>query len=92
MKSVCMQRERISDAFGRLTNARDNEDRDQVDALEEDKNVELSEVAFPDAVVHPRAVVIVSVDTDLAEGAVAASRCTNDLAVWAKTTGLESVE
>lgn len=49
-----------------LTQGRDGNDREEVEALDADKDVELSIVAFTDAVVDPRAMVVEAVDTDTA--------------------------
>ena len=45
-----------------LTKTRDDYNGDEVDALHNDKDVELSVVTLPDAVVYPRAVVVKSVN------------------------------
>lgn len=69
-------------------NDRDNDNSEQVNALHKDKYVELCEVAFADAIVDPWAMVIVAVNTSLAEGAVSAPRSSNHFAVRTQTARL----
>lgn len=66
----------------------DNDNSEQVDALHKDKYVELSEVAFANAIVDPWAMVIVAVNTSLAEGAVSAPRSSDYFAVRTQTARL----
>ena len=65
---------------------------DQIQALCEHKAVESSEVASPDAVVDPGAMVIVSIDAMIAKCAVAASRSPDNLAIRAETASFKIVE
>lgn len=59
-----------------------NEGRYQVDALNENKAVEVSVIAPADAIVDPRTMMIEPINADAAQVAVAAARCLDDFAVW----------
>jgi len=75
-----------------LTVDRDHGDGQKVGALDQDEYIELTEVAFTNTVIDPRAVVIVAVHTVIAERAMAASWCPYNGAIWAETAGLHAVE
>jgi len=60
--------------------------------LRHDKRVEVSEVALSDTVVDPWAMVIESVDTSLAQGAVPTARRSDHLTIWAQATRLVRVQ
>lgn len=66
----------------RLTDDWCNEGRYQVDALNENKAVEVSVIAPADAIVDPRTMMIEPINADAAQVAVAAARCSDDFAVW----------
>ena len=76
----------------KLTEEGYRQKREEIEALEKDKDVESGKVAPANAVVHPGAVVVVSVDAGVAEGAVAAPRSPYDLAVRTQATSLHRVE
>lgn len=71
---------------------RDDCNREEVETLADDKDVELSEVSLANAVVDPGAVMVVSVHTALAKCAMAASGRPDHLAVGTETARLEHVQ
>ena len=75
-----------------LTDDRYYDDREEVDALQHDKNVELCIVSLAYTVVNPWAVMIVAIHTDATQSAVTAARRANHFTVWAETACLHSVK
>jgi len=75
-----------------LTDDRDYDDREEIDALEEHENVELAVVPFANAIVDPGAVMVVPVDAALAEDAVTAPRRPDNFAVGTQAARFERVE
>lgn len=67
-------------------------DREQVDALNEDEKVKLAEVASPDAIVDPRAMVVIPIDTAVTECAMAAPGRAHDRAVRAEAASLHLIK
>jgi len=65
-----------------LTDDRNQNYREKVDTLNNYKDIELGKVSFTNAVINPRAVMIVSVYALEAKGAMATSRCPDYLAIW----------
>ena len=61
-----------------------NYSQNQSGYLREKVNKEDIVIPYPYAVVDPRAVVIVSVDTSVANNAMTRSICSNGLALWTK--------
>ena len=72
----------------------DGEDNDggEEQALTRDKGVEVHEVSFSDTVVHPGTVVVETIDTALAKGAVSAARGSDYFAVGTETTWFDLVQ
>ena len=60
--------------------------------MQYDKDVELSIVSFADAVVYPRAVVVVAVHTSLTKRAVTAPWRPDYFTVWTQATRLQRVK
>ena len=75
-----------------LTQGRDGNNREEVEALDADKDVELSIVAFTDAVVDPWAMVIEAIDADAAQIAMTAPWCADNRAVRAQAAGFKLIE
>ena len=56
-----------------LTNGGNDDNREEIDALNEHEEVELTVVALADAIVYPGTMMVVSIDTNIAEDTMSAS-------------------
>ena len=75
-----------------LTDGRNDDDRKEIDALNEHEEVELTVVALSNAIVYPRTMMVVSIDTYIAENTMSASWSSDHFTVWAQTAGLERIQ
>ena len=82
----------IIDKFKLEIEEGDDYNGEEIEALCEYKDVELSIVAFADTVVNPRAMMVIPVDTCAAQVAMTAPWCANHFAVRAKATSFQLVE
>ena len=66
-----------------LTNGGNDDNRDEIDALNEYEEIELAVVTLADAIVYPGAMMVVSIDTYIAENTMSASWSSDHFAVRA---------
>ena len=66
-----------------LTDGGNDDNREEIDALNEHEEVELTVVALANAIVYPGAMMVVSIDTNIAEDTMSASWSSDHFAVRA---------